>query len=303
MRFSLKAKVLSSAVLREATRFHHNDIAVVIFPDQEGLLSEIHISKAVENYLSYLPTIDASVEPPRITLNSPSEDLEKLRGWLQYLESLLSFYCGIHRIDWQFPDQEWIPENEEERTQLSVSGFTASKRYDPAFLEFRPDVFYRALIFRDKLEYLKIPMAFYREGDNHFNSFQYIEAYWKFYFFLEALYSNGKSKNDQVVKEFQKSREIRHGVEKIVAKIQSDPDKRHINNIVSLLDKLGLVLSTDDVIAMLVELRGKLLHFSLKSTQVKGHPFNQMEFESAAYLIMAVCIECIVRLTSGPREE
>ena len=152
---------------------------------------------------------------------------------------------------------------------------------------------------RDKLNYLVIPMSFYREGVRDYDVHRYVSAFFNFYFFLEGLYGGGKTKNPQVLMAFRSSAQFRAAVQEAHANLDEArmaPNKSALERMVSALN---CDYSPEGLIEFLVMVRGDLHHFSQRSTRPKGHPLNQMQWRAVAFFAMSVCLSIIKVLATG----
>ena len=137
-----------------------------------------------------------------------------------------------------------------------------------------------------------VPKAFYKEGINEFTSRRYINAFYNFYFILEDIYGEGKTKNKDIVEAFKQSSEFVIIIERTLKDIL-ERDKRHNNNIRNFCKEENVTFDTKGVIELLQKIRGNLHHYSSKSSKHLGTPFAHEEFESIAYLTMCLALQTI----------
>ena len=298
MLIRMSAAVLSTCVMQIPFLALHGDIEVLLSPGENRFLSKITLTKRLATGTASLARVDATKDPIVFDFACSSQHLDELRGLLQYLESILSYSCAVAKVDWENADIESIPENPEERREGSVIAMKGFARwYDPPIVQFHPRIFGRILRLRNKLDYLTIPMAFFREGMTDFRRHQYVTAFWKFYFFLEALFSKGKWRTNAVIEQFSKAPVLNQSIQKSIDILKGGSvQESHRKNIESMMDKKGWSLDPDHVTKFIVDLRGTLHHFSLeafKSGKITGHPFNQEDFRSPAFLTMSICINCV----------
>ena len=256
--------------------------------DEKNNLKELSVRKRVLDYESYLPKLTKDGDRKhtlRIPINPHQDDVTNL---LQYIESLGSIYFSIKKVHWDTPIREWIPENDVERQHVPIGKIAVSQEYPASPTEMFPQEFLRLIQNRDKLRDLIIPLSFYREGKNAFNSFQYINAFFNFYFFLEGLFADGKCDEKLVVRKFRGSSEIKQAVE-ITLKSFRDPScAHHSRKLNEFCISKKCAMTDDGIIELIVKMRGTLHHYSVKSSQKLGHPLNQQEFETMAYLLMSI---------------
>lgn len=231
---------------------------------------------------------------------------ENLVHEFQHLESILSFFSkgSLKKVYWDSPKQEFIPETQEEKEELKVVSMQWTKSYPKRSRFLSKDTFVEIMENRNKYADLIISQAFFREGINDYDSFRYINAFYNFYFVIEDLYGGGKCQNRDVERELKKSDEFRSHVKWMIENIQNvnkyhftqnvteqhftQNNKRHYDNIFQYLKIFRKNFDVDGIIFIIVRIRGQLHHYSEKSTQIKGTPFNHGEFESFAYLVMGI---------------
>ena len=259
------------------------------------------VAKArISDYEAVLPRVDASTQPTTISFPTPPEtsDLIEL---LQFIESIGSFWFGIRRIQWNEAEYRWEPESAEEKAKIEVFSFSSRREYPKRTQVLLPQALPEILEDRERLGSLVLPLAFYREGLNDYTGHRYINAYFNYYFFIEDLFGEGHSKNVKVLHAFKRSAELRWAVEKTANDIRTQNMPDHVAALESFLGREGLAWSTEGLLTLLVQTRGKLHHFSQKSTKLKGHPLNHETFRSIAFFAFAICLNLITKRIPRPR--
>jgi hypothetical protein len=230
----------------------------------------------------------------RTTTSDPQ--FQDVLDLVQFIESIGSFHLGIRRIDWARAKYEWIPESDDERRKLSLFAVESKLQYPQTPVPVDPGTLYRLVRSRARLDRYKIPMAFFREGVNDFRGFRYVNAFYNLYFFLEDLFGDGKTKNKQVEANFLASTELQQAVSQTVADFVSPDKSRHRKNVKTFLTAENCDWTPQGVTRFIVQMRGNLHHYSQRSTKPKGHPLNQHEYESIAYLLQMICYRVVVAL-------
>jgi hypothetical protein len=138
-----------------------------------------------------------------------------------------------------------------------------------------------------------IPKSFFREGINDCQSFRYINAFYNFYFIIEDLYGNGKNKNAAVMHELETSEDFKSFVQWMLEDIRAH--RKHYKNINIHLKEMHENYDVEGIIHLLVHMRGRLHHFSGKSSLLQGNPFNQNTFQTIAYLAMGLAVKSILQ--------
>jgi hypothetical protein len=295
MRFRITATLTGDGVSPEAFEVASGEIRVGVAIGEKGAVTQIWADLPVIDYGKWLPafTIGQGV-PHRLTFNDPPQ-AERLVAMLQYLESLGSFWLGIHRIGWGDAKREWIAETPDEKTRVSVFSISSNMIYQRRPMPFQATIVRELLQHKETKDWLTIPLSFYREGLNDHGAHRYINAFYNFYFFLEDLFGEGKTKNRQVLEAFRASPELKAAV--LSAYAQCNSERRDLRPALdSLIGVVGGDRTADGLLEFLVMMRGELHHFSRKSSRPKGHPLNQAEFQPVSFFAMAICLAVIPKL-------
>jgi len=267
----------------------------VLIPDEKGLLKEIVIRAQVPNSKKIISKITPSKSPGvkhEVNIELDEGVVDEIKNLLQYLESTLSFSANLEKISWEEPDLKFIPENEQDKANINILSFSSQKSYPEDEKMLTLDAFREIVLEKEKYEFLTVIKSFYKEGKREFNSFRYINAFYNFYFVIEDLYGNGKTKNFDVEKEFKNDKNFRSFVEWMMEK---NLDGRHKKNIEKFIQEEHKSYDADGLIELIVRVRGNLHHFSAKSTKHKGTPLNQQDFESIAFLLMGLSVRSILQ--------
>ena len=76
-------------------------------------------------------------------------------------------------------------------------------------------------------------------------------------------------------------------------------NNKHLNWTKQALKIYSKDFDIEGIIHLLVEYRGKLSHFSMGKTNMKN-PFNDVGYESLAYLAMCICVFSSIKLRFQP---
>jgi hypothetical protein len=286
------ARVEAAAFAREPFGVEVPPYIVDLGADENGRVTELRIQKRVDPHELELPK--SSIRPDGvIALHTPTGDpsFVDLVDLAQYIESIGSFHLQIRRIYWQEGEYEWIPENEEERRLLGVFASKTSLKYPETPVEVRPEVLFRMVRSRRRLEHLKVPLAFFREGVNEYRAFRYVTAFHNLYFFLEDLYGGGKTKNRDVEQNFINSPQLVQATTHALQTLKNH--EHHERRLGHFLQIENCGRTPMEILRFIVRMRGNLHHFSRQSTRPKGHPLNQHEFESVAFLLLTICYRVV----------
>jgi hypothetical protein len=296
MKLSLECSTKGKIKIGKQLKVVEGSKEYLLIPDDKGWLSKIKIIKKVAVPNEYSAMIGPGEGKVKAVINirgSREEYLELIREF-QELESILSFASGgaLESIEWDAPKEDFIPETEDEERKVHVKSFQFRKKY-PEWPVFIGEESFDAII-RSKERYssVMVALAFLREGVNEFSSRRYINAFYNFYFVLEDLYGERKTKNWAIEKEFRNSKELRKWIRWAI-KDNLNKYVRHRTNIEKFCKEEKVLYDIDGLISLVVNVRGNLHHYSSGSSKHKGTPFNHEDFESIAFLTMGLALKSI----------
>jgi len=302
MRYRLTAEVESTISIAENVSVESQEITVEFLRDSDGKLTSISVTKSIpddklNNFRQSFELGTGDVKL-KISIGGDKEIHNELVKNLQTIESNLSFATHglLQRVRWDNPQQEYISENTADEELIAVTNLSTSrKRILP-----KANVTSRGLIelirLSSKYEPISLAKAFWREGIVYYNNFQYIQAFYQFYFVVEDFYIYGKSSSKKsVMKKFQESKELLDIAKNTLDQIQKLPE--HKAKLQSFLIDHKCTNSPTGLLEMLYEVRNNLHHFHSKSTKAQGTPFNQSDFDTIAFAGMI-----IAKLAIGYRE-
>tara|TARA_R110000751_G_scaffold18344_2_gene55951 strand:- start:672 stop:1601 length:930 start_codon:yes stop_codon:yes gene_type:complete len=210
-------------------------------------------------------------------------DPNKFRSHLKLAEGLLSVF-GIRSIDVDGCVVTWIPANEEESKLLEL--------YEFGFGLIGPDenkekipfsLVAQAVIAGFDNKCYEVSLSFYRKGKNDMAVREYVDAFYDFYFVLETLFGDGKTKNAQIEKNLLSSKKVSLAIGE--AKKQSHLIELVSKEIVSPFDYMNS--SPEEIIKHIVLRRGFLHHHNPRHPRAWS-PDLQKEFHLDAAFIMSV---------------
>ena len=296
MKYSLGYPADSLVRITGVYNFKLGDKEYSIIPNEQGFISHFRIVKKIQNPEEFYSKISPGKGDIKLTINIKSGKgvVDELKSDFQYLESSIAFMGSFTKIHWENPIQKWIPETEEEKAKLKILRFEHSKLgYKRSLPIFYINDFKEMILDKPKYDSLTVLQAFYNDGKNFYDEFKYINAFYNFYYVIEDIYGDGNTKNRLIKKSFKASKELRENI-KWVIDTQIKPNKKHNKNITNFLKDMNLTDDIDDIIDFIVDTRGRLHHFSRKSTLKIGTPFNQSDYESLAFLAMGIALRAIL---------
>jgi hypothetical protein len=298
MKYSLECGIDGKVMICGTIQVAKGTKDFILTPDQQGWLSSIKIIMKVAEPQKFHPRIEpgnGQVKAKIIIKRDPVLRQELIREF-QELESILSFDTSgaLKSIRWDEPKEEFIPETDEEKARVSVSGFRFKKEYADYHTRLDEQTFEQIVQSKYLYVSLVVPKAFYREGINEFRLRRYINAFYNFYFVLEDLYGQGKTRNKDVISAFKNSTEFKESLEWVI-KNHIDRHERHRANIQKFCAEEKVAYDVGGLIELLQKVRGNLHHYSTKNSKRVGSPFNHEDFESIAFLTMGLALRAIIQ--------
>ncbi|NMF64913.1 hypothetical protein [Brasilonema octagenarum] len=302
MLYQIIVKVESEAIYHQPYKLEIDNFILGVMLSPDKVVEELSIALRVKNYQDFLPQVSSDIESQITRIDMRDSPLCFLLVDLaQHIEALGSFWFGIKKIYWESPKRAWIAESfeEQEALEFSTHDFQQESHENKCYREMSPGMLASLVQNRLLHQHLVLPMSFYREACNDFSSGRYTSSFINFYFYLDDLYGQGKTKNKEVEKLFKSSEHIRKAIEQTIQLYQNVGDSENFDQLKKFLDMEKCEFNVDGIIELIVQVRGNLSHFSQKSSKKKGHPLNQREFRSMAYLINSICIHTFIELTTG----
>ena len=289
MRYEPVAKIEGQLYWTESASIYRGGLLFEFHIDDKGQAVEVAVNmavppKRVERFASEIgPGQGSSVATYNI--GGDRELYDYLVSELQSLESALAFESGaVKRIRWDAPEQRFIPENPQEEELLAVTRFFVSHVYPESRALLQTDALISLVATYPQHDSLRVSQAFWREGRNYFECFEYVHAIYQFYFIIEDFYAGGKSGKAAVLKEFANSQEFEQLAQRSLKALFRQP--RHRQALEKLFVQEKCEISGTGLQKLIFEVRGSLHHFSSNSPKTRGMPFNQKESESIALLMM-----------------
>lgn len=297
MKISLECAVESKIIIQKDIKISYNHKAYFFKKNPDGFLNKIQIIADIENPEKFYSEVESKPNKYiaiNIKGNIDHDLYDNIISEFQELESILSFNSNnLEKIYWESPDLNLICETEEEKQKVKLQGWKFENEYLNPPSNADEQYFKTVIETKNRYSSLTIPKAFWREGINEFNSFRYINAFYNFYFILEGLYGNKKTKNRDVAAEFKKSSEFREFTKWIIDGINSSP--KHKNKINEMLKYRNKSLDEESIIDLIIKTRGDLHHFANTDKKVQGTPFNQNDFESIAWVTLSLAAKAIIK--------
>jgi hypothetical protein len=253
------------------------------FVSEKGLITHLIVTVPANDANDIPKVIENPMPGVKAHINVPSPIYLFVKREVRAIEALLSVF-GLHSIDVNNFEIEWLPENEEERKKLKISRFATYRgEIDPSDqppLSF--DLVARSIIAADDAVAIETSLNFFRKGLVDFSETRYIEAFYDYYFFLESVFGDGKTKNYAVKEAFKNSPRLNGRIDEILKGTNSKLMIRHDQR--SHFEQKFKNKTVEEIIDYIVELRGYLHHHSIKRKD-NWHPDDHYRFELDALLL------------------
>lgn len=218
---------------------------------------------------------------------------EKVESLVRAIQGLVGIYRHIE-IDIANPKMEWIPENDQERESLHVTSFEKQKPHDEPLPPLPFDLVARSILCAEKTLEIEIPLNFYRRGVQDVFRHQYVEAFYDFFFFIETLFGNGKSRERALQAEFEKSPILLAAIEEA----REDFIRHYKKKSTDFAKFIFTEPNPKNILKKIIKKRGFLHHHTSKRKNT-WHPERQAEFEAEAGYLQGVCMRVALGLV-GP---
>lgn len=228
--------------------------------------------------------------------------LADLKEHIQAIESVFAYLTNpgtVERILWESPEVHLLHSTPEEYACLPyVSRHGSPERpREPQMIS--EEEFREAIVLAKHCGALVIPLAFCREGSLHYERWELRQAFYQFYFVLEALFADGQFKTAQVRRSFQNSSEFMSACTAFTEKFLAGrhkpgtPMAEYDEEMRRALADGGCATDPGGVRDYIVAMRGRLHHYSGSSRGQHATPLNQNDFWAATWAVRWVALDVI----------
>lgn len=281
MKLKIHCEVDSESFIGQETQIDRPDRTYIFHSNEKGLLNKITIIGDVPRPEEFYSEIRGHT----FIIGKDDEFYNSLIREFQGIESLMSPLFGMRKVYWENAEYSVIPETEEEELKTKIIGWNTKRKNEPDIVHVSESQLGVILDDRVKCEKLIDPLSFYREGKLDLESRRYINAYYNFYFVLEGLYGNQKTKNKDIAQEFKNSKGLTKAVDIAVNKILDAKLKQSISDLVTQKKRQ---FDVEGIIDLLVLTRGELHHFTNNPKRLQATPFNHEKFQDITHFIMVI---------------
>lgn len=157
-----------------------------------------------------LPAISGSqVDGVKLHVRFPSYEFsEHAVGIAKNLKDNLSVF-GVHEVDTENFEIEWIPENQEDKKRLVANNVRTSYGVpNAAFAMWRRSFFRQALMLENGGPTFRTQLSFFRSAFREYKLFNYAASFMHFFFFIESLYGDNAVKSRPLAASFLSAGEL-----------------------------------------------------------------------------------------------
>ncbi|NYS79295.1 MULTISPECIES: hypothetical protein [Halomonadaceae] len=219
-------------------------------------------------------------KPPTLTINDGGYAIlaiKQITNWQTVISGLQIFDLDFDNYEIQFH-----AENPDEQEHIHINSFRRTQKdalNSACDFEQIGRAFCVSSIEKSRIE----SSSHFREGRIAYEAGRYVDSYNNMFLFLETRYCDGKTKTAQQVELLTKNNTFIEALKQSISNIQP-------NNVSQSKHLEGLFnknISIEEKIKILVLLRGKLRHHSLKNPQ-RWDPNKQNEYEEAAEFLGSI---------------
>jgi len=289
MRYGLRCPVTSKIRLSKPERKLWGDLTVELTTNSDGYFSQASVIASGQNAAEYQggATIDHVAKVFRIQANRNEELHARMMLALHSLESFLCFWGNLEAIHWNQAEAFIEPESEEEEKGLDLRSWMMMPAINDPIVDLSPEQLELIVGHAESCSAMTTTLSFHRAGVNDIRRFEYISAFFNFYFVLEGLYANGRFKTDHVKHEFANSVILVAAIESIIA--EGFPQAMGEDVSVSeMLRAIGKPCDARSLIHLLVHTRGDLHHYAGAKKKPTGSPLMNDRYRSLSQFCLRV---------------
>jgi len=299
MKLRLECDVESKTLIRNLLEINKGGKTYFFYPNDAGLICKIAIEARVDDpekfYSTITETPDDPVSKATIEIRTDNELFESLESELREFESLLALLYNFKGVNWQSVRHELICETDEERQKATILGVAVGKAFPDEPREINERSLSELISIKDRYSSMIILLAFFREGRNDYIEQKFINAFFNFYFILEGMFGNGKTKNKDVALQFKKSDRLREFTQKAIDEFIK-PEPKHLKRINEMLRRRNMTLGVDALIELIVLTRGELHHFTNNPNRPQNTPFSHNEYQTISFITYNLAFSALLFL-------
>lgn len=227
------------------------------------------------------PSVDGAGKMPRVQIGGLLE--QRARQVVRRFQDFISLYFQVE-VDLDQVDYSYEPENETERKEMNLFGFTMKREHTPVTIPF--SLLAQAVFATESDEDPSYVATLLRMGRRNLHEEQSIEAFRYFFMLFEALFGDGKFRKESLEQAFLANKSFVSAIETSLDELLNDNIKKS-SPARSLLSNLP---DAKSVISLLVERRGFYFHGNIKRAG-SWHPDRQKDAKAVAWLAGDIATE------------
>jgi hypothetical protein len=301
MRYGLKCPVSSRIRLPGVMTTKWEEFDLELAPDGAGFFARLSLSVGGQDASLYRNenTINHDLKLLKVQVNRDEALHARMLAAIHSLESFLCFYGNLERIHWTTVESVFEAESEEEKSLLKIEAWSITPAINDPVVDFIAEQVDLLIARAQQCHSLTTTLSFYREGLNDVRVYRHISAFFNFYFVIEGLCGNGKTKNPAVEAEFKRSPVLTNAIQEWLKRGIPQPMGDDVG-IVDRLKRMNKKVSVENIIHLLVWSRGDLHHYVGNPHKQTGSPLTQQHYMSlsqlALYLAQAVLLSELNRM-------
>jgi hypothetical protein len=302
MRFSVRCEVEADVILPRGLELRRHGRIFELEVESGNLWKTLRVTAPVK----YPKRFRWGLEPipePRPANAAPfkvhgkfDKDLfDSIIADIQALESTLSLFFPLKRIDWRHPvlNVEFESNDRRDLTWGNLENVRVNSGTPPP-VKADENLFVQIAFKGLASHHLATIESFWREGENEVLAGRFINAFYNFYFVLEGLYGNGQWNNDKLESEFKASTELETSIDAYFAARQP---QKHIEQVHRMLpeQKKQALPTREILIELIIRTRNRLHHFSNDPKKPHGSPLNHELYEGISMLVRFLAHKGLVK--------
>jgi hypothetical protein len=290
MKYGLECAVTSRLKLPGEHTVSDNEQTMTFIPNASGVFAQIKVTASVPNPARFktYKVVDMQHKTFSIHVDRDEELHKRLMSSIHSVESVLGFYFDLSDIHWNQLEAFVEPESDEEAKQLEILRWFMTQSIGGAKQEITVEQLDLAVVTAKSTADLTTTLAFHREGSKDMRDLRYISAFFSFYFVLEGLFGNGKTKNDAVRAEFKRSTRLVAAIQDMIDK-GLPPSFGEDEGILERLRRMNKPCTPDSIIDLLVSTRGDVHHNVGNPKRPGGSPLIVAKFQTFSMFCMNLC--------------
>lgn len=296
MKYVLMARVLGNAYIKEPFQVSVDDVSFSFSMGADGRLDDVTATMTVAPDTFKMSSGPGTTTDWHLTVTGGEEVHARLLGAIQRLHAHLGFSAqgAIESVDWREVAVEFVPESDDERANLKLYRAAFHREWPKQRAGLGEELLAACARATATHDHTFIPKSFWLEAQRCFSEQRYIQAYYNFYFVIEACFAEGKFHEDAVVERFVASSELSTAISTAIQRLGNFPE--HQKQIQTWCSEENVALDVAGVSRLLFRLRGRLHHFSGSSSRPQPTPFNDDDYQPIAWFTMSIATQVILIL-------